>query len=55
MPVDASNASGVGNRPDRVEPRVVKRRPKNYPHLAEPRAEARQRLMDDATPSEANR
>jgi hypothetical protein len=50
----------VGNRPDRVEPRVVKRRPKSYPHLAEPRAEARQRLiddaqrlMDDATPSEA--
>jgi hypothetical protein len=34
----------VGNRPDRYEPREVKRRPKNYPPLKEPRAQARQRL-----------
>src|SRR5262245_59796593 len=27
----------VGDRPDRVEPRAVKRRPKNYPRLREPR------------------
>lgn len=29
----------VGNRPDRVEPRLKKRRPKNYKHLSRPRAE----------------
>jgi hypothetical protein len=34
----------VGDRPDRYEPRKVKRRPKNYPPLTEPRAKARQRL-----------
>jgi hypothetical protein len=28
----------VGNRPDRVEPRAVKRRPKSHPLLTEPRA-----------------
>jgi hypothetical protein len=38
----------VGNRPDRYEPRVVKRRPKNYPRLKEPRAEARRRLEKGA-------
>jgi hypothetical protein len=31
----------VGNRPDRVEPRAVKRRPKPHPLLREPRAQAR--------------
>ncbi len=31
----------VGNRPGRVEPRAVKRRPKPYPRLKKPRAEAR--------------
>jgi len=35
----------VGQRPDRVEPRKVKRRPKNFPWLTEPRAEARARLL----------
>ncbi len=35
----------VGGRPDRVEPRVVKRRPKAYPRMQEPRAVARKRLM----------
>jgi len=32
----------VGNRPDRVEPRAVKRRPKPLPLLKEPRAQARE-------------
>jgi hypothetical protein len=31
----------VGNRPDRIEPRAVKRRPKQYRLLTEPRAQAR--------------
>ena len=32
-------AHGVGNRPDRVEPRVRKRRPKNYPPMNRPRSD----------------
>lgn len=35
----------VGDRPDRCEPRAVKRRPKPYPLLTRPRAEARARLL----------
>ena len=35
----------VSDRPDRVEPRVVKRRPKAYPRMQEPRQKARRRLM----------
>ena len=35
----------VGNRPNRVEPRVVKKRKKCYPALREPRKLARQRLL----------
>jgi putative transposase len=35
----------VGNRPDRYEPRQVKRRPKQYKHLRRPRAEARAKLL----------
>jgi hypothetical protein len=31
----------VGDRPDRVEPRARKRRPKDYPHLKAPRGQAR--------------
>jgi IS4 transposase len=31
----------VMNRPDRIEPRARKRRPKDYPHLQKPRAAAR--------------
>ena len=31
----------VGNRPGRIEPRALKRRPKAYPMLMKPRAEAR--------------
>jgi Transposase DDE domain/Insertion element 4 transposase N-terminal len=38
----------VGNRPDRYEPRAVKRRAKNYPRLREPREQARQRLRQRA-------
>jgi hypothetical protein len=34
----------AGDRPDRYEPRVVKRRPKAYPRMHEPRKEAKQRL-----------
>ena len=38
----------VGDRPDRVEPRVVKRRPKPYPRMQVPRKLARKRLMEAA-------
>ena len=38
----------VGDRPDRVEPRVVKRRPKPYPRMQVPRKLARKRLMKAA-------
>jgi len=38
-------AQRVGDRPDRVEPRARKRRPKSYPLLTEPRAEARKKLQ----------
>lgn len=33
----------VGDRPDRYEPRLVKRRPKQYKHLKEPRANYKRR------------
>lgn len=35
----------VGDRPGRCEPRAVKRRPKPYPRLQKPRAEARAELL----------
>jgi hypothetical protein len=35
----------VGNRPDRVEPRAIKRRKNNYPTLNESRKLARQRIL----------
>ena len=38
----------VADRPDRVEPRVVKRRPKAYPRMHVPRKIARKRLMKAA-------
>jgi hypothetical protein len=41
-------AHRVGDRPDRVEPRLVKRRPKQYKHLHEPRQVARMRLCRGA-------
>ena len=34
------------DRPDRVEPRAVKRRPKEYDRLTRPRAELRRRLLE---------
>ena len=39
----------VGNRPDRVEPRAVKRRPKPHRLLTKPRAEARLDLLADVS------
>jgi hypothetical protein len=35
----------VGDRPDRVEPRARKRRPKQYPLLTQPRDQARSKLQ----------
>jgi hypothetical protein len=35
----------VGDRPDRVEPRAVKKRPKIYPRLMQPRREAKRKLL----------
>ena len=42
--IGAMGQHEVGDRPDRYEPRKVKRRPKNYDRLNEPRAQARRRL-----------
>jgi hypothetical protein len=39
----------VGQRPGRIEPRAVKRRPKEYDRLMEPRAQARARLLGQGT------
>ena len=38
--LDAVAGHQVGNRPGRSEPRAVKRRPKPYPRLTVPRAQA---------------
>ena len=38
----------VGDRPNRVEPRKVKRRPKPHPLLTEPRAQARAKLYQNS-------
>ena len=38
----------VGNRPNRIEPRARKRRPKPYPLLMKPRKQARTALLDAA-------
>jgi len=40
----------VGHRPDRVEPRAVKRRPKPHPLLTQPRDQARAKLLAAKTP-----
>jgi hypothetical protein len=40
----------VGQRPGRCEPRAVKRRPKEYDRLLEPRATARARLLGELPP-----
>src|SRR5437773_751216 len=36
-------------RPNRVEPRVRKRRPKDFPLMSQPRSELRQRLLQQYT------
>lgn len=38
----------IGDRPDRVEPRAVKRRPKPHPLLTKPRQEAKAALVNSA-------
>lgn len=40
----------VGNRPGRIEPRAVKRRPKPYPLLTKPRHEAREEVRKNGHP-----
>ena len=40
----------VGDRPDRVEPRAIKRHPKPHRWLRQPRAEARAALCGETTP-----
>jgi hypothetical protein len=40
----------VGDRPDRVEPRAIKRRPKPHKLLTKPRAQARAELLTGAVP-----
>lgn len=37
----------IGNRPGRVEPRAVKRRPSKYPFLTKPRPQARDELLQN--------
>ena len=37
----------VGNRPGRIEPRAVKRRPKPHDLLTKPRAQARAELLKE--------
>ena len=48
----AVNLSGhtIGDRPDRTEPRAVKRRPKPHDLLNKPRAEARAELLGRKSP-----
>ena len=43
--LEAVAAHRVGDRPDRVEPRAIKRRPKPYPLLQKPRGVARKQLL----------
>ena len=38
-------SSRVGHRPNRIEPRAIKRRPKSHKLLQRPRAEAREKLI----------
>jgi hypothetical protein len=41
------------SRPGRVDPRVIKRRPKNYPWMSEPRRAYRERLLKQGDTAEA--
>jgi hypothetical protein len=43
--IQAIGSHRVGDRPDRYEPRAIKRRPKAHPLLTEPRDAARARLV----------
>ena len=45
----------VGNRPGRIEPRVMKRRPKPYPLMTAPRKQARERVKKFGHPRSAIR
>ncbi len=40
----------VANRPNRIEPRAVKRRPKAYPLLTVPRDQARKKVLQYGHP-----
>ena len=40
----------IGNRPGRIEPRAIKRRPKPHDLLTKPRAEARAELLKEKSP-----
>ncbi len=40
----------VGNRPGRIEPRAIKRRPKPYPLLTKPRDQARAEVKKNGHP-----
>jgi len=40
----------VGNRPGRVEPRAIKRRPKPHKLLTKPRDQARAELIEEKQP-----
>lgn len=44
----------VGNRPGRIEPRTVKRRPKPFPLLTKPRAQARENVRKYGHPKKLN-
>jgi hypothetical protein len=46
--LEAIASHKVGNRPGRVEPRAIKRRPKQHALLREPRQKARNRLLQSA-------
>jgi hypothetical protein len=53
--VDVIARNRVGDRPDRVERRAIKRRPKNYRRLRVPRKEAREQLKRGAIPKTKKR
>jgi len=42
--LEAIASHAVGNRPDRFEPRVIRRRPRKYNHMREPRQNYRNRM-----------
>ncbi|APC19523.1 hypothetical protein BLL42_27745 (plasmid) [Pseudomonas frederiksbergensis] len=40
----------VGNRPSRIEPRAIKRRPQTYPLMTKPRSQARAEVKANGHP-----